>query len=394
MQVYLVGGAVRDELLGLKVEDKDYVVVGATPQEMLQQGFTQVGKDFPVFLHPCSKAEYALARTERKVGQGYTGFTCYAAPDVTLEDDLQRRDLTINAIAKSDDGTYIDPYGGQADLHNRVLRHVSPAFSEDPLRVLRLARFAARFAPQQFRVAPETWQLAQAMVQAEELVNLTGERVWQEVSRALLGPAVDVFARMLDDLGVWPQIIHTDATIEGHWQLLTKLDEPNPSYTSPSDADRSCAGPLSLPSRFALLTRALFGIQQAPMEHVYQALRVPNECAKLSELLRRVSVLLCESPRSVNAYLSVLKAADPIRRPQRWQQTMAALMHSVKVAEPKSKLFSPSVEQVCQLDSIRQAYCDVDAQALIAQGLSGAAIGQALHAARKEAIERVLSAHG
>jgi len=160
---YLVGGAVRDALLGLPVKDRDWVVVGATPAEMLELGYQQVGKDFPVFLHPQSREEYALARTERKSGQGYIGFTCYAAPDVTLEQDLQRRDLTINAIAQDDAGEFIDPYDGRADLNARLLRHVSPAFNEDPLRVLRVARFAARYAHLGFRIAPETLALMRDM---------------------------------------------------------------------------------------------------------------------------------------------------------------------------------------------------------------------------------------
>lgn len=168
MKIYLVGGAVRDALLGLPIKDKDWVVVGATPQEMLDAGYQQVGRDFPVFLHPQTREEYALARTERKSGSGYTGFTCYAAPDVTLEADLQRRDLTINAMARDDDGEIIDPYNGRDDLENRLLRHVSPAFSEDPLRVLRVARFAARYAHLGFRIAEETMTLMRDMNAAGE----------------------------------------------------------------------------------------------------------------------------------------------------------------------------------------------------------------------------------
>ncbi|MGL4984715.1 MAG: multifunctional CCA tRNA nucleotidyl transferase/2'3'-cyclic phosphodiesterase/2'nucleotidase/phosphatase, partial [Plesiomonas sp.] len=178
MQVYLVGGAVRDQLLGLPIHERDWVVVGSTPEDMLAKGYQQVGKDFPVFLHPQSREEYALARTERKQGLGYTGFVCHAAPDVTLEQDLIRRDLTINAIAQHSDGTLIDPYNGQRDLTQRLLRHISPAFSEDPLRVLRIARFAARFADFGFQIAPETQQLMRTMVAAGELNHLTPERVW------------------------------------------------------------------------------------------------------------------------------------------------------------------------------------------------------------------------
>ncbi|KLU98534.1 multifunctional CCA addition/repair protein [Photobacterium aphoticum] len=201
MEKYLVGGAVRDALLGLPVKDKDWVVVGTTPAEMLAQGYTQVGSDFPVFLHPKTKQEYALARTERKSGSGYTGFVCYSAPDVTLEQDLMRRDLTINAIAQADDGTLFDPYHGQQDLADRLLRHVSPAFVEDPLRVLRVARFAARFAHLGFTVAPETLALMQDMVVAGELAALTPERVWQEWERSLHTANPEIFLTVLRQCG-------------------------------------------------------------------------------------------------------------------------------------------------------------------------------------------------
>lgn len=201
MKIYLVGGAVRDQLLNLPVKDRDWVVVGATPETLLQQGYQQVGKDFPVFLHPDTHEEYALARTERKSGSGYTGFTCYAAPDVTLEDDLQRRDLTINAIAYSAKGEYIDPYHGIDDIHAKLLRHVSNAFSEDPLRVLRVARFAARFAPLGFTIAPETLSLMQEMTNSGELNALTAERVWKETEKALHSQAPQVYFEILHQCG-------------------------------------------------------------------------------------------------------------------------------------------------------------------------------------------------
>lgn len=197
MQIYLVGGAVRDKLLGKPVHERDYVVVGATPAELIALGYTQVGKDFPVFLHPQTKEEYALARTERKNGRGYRGFSVYAAPDVTLEQDLVRRDLTVNAIAEAADGTLIDPFGGRADIAARVLRHVSPAFVEDPLRVLRVCRFAARFARDGFTVAPETLGLMRDIARSGELEHLAGERVWQEFYRALCGPTPWVFLTTL-----------------------------------------------------------------------------------------------------------------------------------------------------------------------------------------------------
>ncbi|KEA53445.1 tRNA nucleotidyl transferase [Mangrovibacter sp. MFB070] len=201
MKIFLVGGAVRDTLLGLPVKDRDWVVVGATPAEMLGQGFQQVGRDFPVFLHPDTHEEYALARTERKSGHGYTGFICHAEPDVTLEQDLLRRDLTINAIAQSEEGAFIDPWNGQKDIAQRVLRHISPAFCEDPLRVLRVARFAARYAHLGFRIAPETLALMQQMAQAGELSHLTPERVWKETESALLTRNPQVFFQVLRDCG-------------------------------------------------------------------------------------------------------------------------------------------------------------------------------------------------
>lgn len=201
MDVYLVGGAVRDQLLGISVHDKDWVVVGSSPEQMLSQGFQTVGKDFPVFLHPKTHEEYALARTERKSGHGYTGFECHFSPDVTIEDDLLRRDLTINAMAQHEDGTIIDPYDGQQDLQNKLLRHVSDAFVEDPLRVLRVARFAAKLAPLGFTVADETLELMSKIAQSGELSHLTAERVWQEWHKSLTTERPDVFLEVLRQCG-------------------------------------------------------------------------------------------------------------------------------------------------------------------------------------------------
>ena len=201
MKTYLVGGAVRDQLLGLPTHEYDWVVVGATPQEMLAQGYQQVGKDFPVFLHPETHDEHALARTERKSGSGYTGFICHADPEVTLEQDLLRRDLTINAIAQDSDGSLIDPYQGRRDLELRILRHVSPAFSEDPLRVLRIARFAARFHLLGFTIAPETQALMKQIVNSGEIAHLTAERAWKETEKALSTQSPQVFFQVLRDCG-------------------------------------------------------------------------------------------------------------------------------------------------------------------------------------------------
>ena len=201
MNIYLVGGAVRDQLLGLAVKDRDWLIVGATPEQLLAQGYQQVGNDFPVFLHPKTKEEYALARTERKNGNGYNGFICDFTPEVTLEQDLIRRDLTINAIAQDLDGNYHDFYGGIADLKHRLLRHVSPAFTEDPLRVLRVARFAARFHSLGFRIAPETVKLMQEMTACGELAHLTAERVWLETQKAFATDTPHIYFQVLREVG-------------------------------------------------------------------------------------------------------------------------------------------------------------------------------------------------
>ena len=232
MKVYLVGGAVRDELLGLPVTERDYVVVGSSPEEMLQAGFRSVGKDFPVFLHPETKAEYALARTERKIGPGHQGFECHASPAVTLEEDLLRRDLSINAIAKDDDGSLIDPYGGQADLENKWLRHVSPAFAEDPLRILRLARFKARFHGLGFRVHADTSRLVRQMLAEEQLSQLPAERILAEIDRALATPDPAIFFEWLQEMveaiegmPLWPEITPGGIKrLAAHAQEITDIE--------------------------------------------------------------------------------------------------------------------------------------------------------------------------
>src|ERR1700674_3089907 len=210
MQVYLVGGAVRDALLGLPVKERDWVVVGGTRAALLDMNYREVGRDFPVFLHPDSHEEYALARLERKVAPGYRGYVVEFGPEVTLEEDLARRDLTINAIAQAADGSLIDPYGGRRDIESRILRHVSPAFAEDPVRVLRVARFAARFAPLGFRVAPETAALMRGMVERNEVDALVAERVWQETEKALREPKAGEFFKVLRECGalkpIYPEI--------------------------------------------------------------------------------------------------------------------------------------------------------------------------------------------
>lgn len=337
MKIYLVGGAVRDSLLGLPVTEKDWVVVGATPENLLTQGYQQVGKDFPVFLHPVSRDEYALARTERKSGKGYTGFVCHAAPDVTLEQDLLRRDLTINAIARTERGDLIDPYHGRRDLENRVLRHVSDAFSEDPLRVLRVARFAARFAHLGFQIAEETMALMQKMAHEGELAYLTPERVWKETEKALGTSSPDVYFQVLRDCGalavLFPEIdnlygvpapakwhpeidtgIHTMMTVAMAARLSPEIDVR--FATLCHDLGKGLTPPELWPRHHG---HGPAGVKL--VEALCQRLRVPNpirDLAKLvaeyHDLIHTVQVL---QPKTL---LKLFDAIDVWRKPQRLEQ--------------------------------------------------------------------------
>lgn len=380
MQIYLVGGAVRDELLGLEVVDRDFVVVGASPQAMLDQGYTQVGKDFPVFLHPQSKEEYALARTERKAGKGYTGFTCYAAEDVTLEEDLQRRDLTINAIAKSSDGALVDPFNGVKDLEQRVLRHVSPAFSEDPLRVLRVARFAARLHQFGFTVAPLTWQLMQSMVAAGELTELSRERVWQELSRSLTDPAPHVFCQLLSDLDAWPQLLSDSVP----WLQLEPIDWHLLRTAAKSDEK------LPLTALYGLFFLSLQqSNSQLTPQHLQQVLRVPNECAEVSALLLRFESLLRAEEMEGAQVIKMLKLADPIRRPQRWREALTA---EQVIANTDAHADINRKQRLKQLIVAQHAYSNVSPRDYIEAGLSGADIGKAIAQQRLQAVTEVLNA--
>ena len=255
MKVYVVGGAVRDELLNLPVQDRDWVVVGATPEEMLAAGFRPVGKDFPVFLHPRTQEEYALARTERKTAPGYAGFAFHAAPDVTLEEDLARRDLTINAMARGDDGVLVDPYGGQADLSARVFRHVGPAFVEDPVRILRLARFAARFT--EFTVAPETMALMREMVGNGEVDALVPERVWQELSRGLMETQPSRMFDVLRECGALKRLLPELDRLWGVPQRAEYHPEIDTGVHVMMVVDTAARRDQELPVRFAALLHDL-----------------------------------------------------------------------------------------------------------------------------------------
>lgn len=334
---YLVGGAVRDALLGIGGSDRDWVVVGATPDAMLETGFTPVGKDFPVFLHPDTKEEYALARTERKSGTGYKGFTVYATPEVTLEEDLQRRDLTINAIAQDAEGKLVDPWGGVNDLNNRVLRHVSPAFAEDPLRVLRVARFAARFANQGFTIASETQTLMRTMSASGELEDLVAERVWREFDKALQESQAHVFISVLRDCGALATLLPEVDRLFGVPQPKQWHPEIDTGVHALMSLRLACRLSNDLAVRFAALmhdvgkglTPAEDWPQHIAHEHkgvqaiadACQRLRVPANCADLARLssqyhthCHQMQVL---KPATV---LKTLEGLDAFRRPQRLQK--------------------------------------------------------------------------
>jgi tRNA nucleotidyltransferase (CCA-adding enzyme) len=338
VKVYLVGGAVRDELLGLPVKERDYVVVGATPEEMVQKGFKPVGRDFPVFLHPETREEYALARTERKSGRGYKGFQVHAAPEVTLEEDLRRRDLTINAMAKAEDGTLIDPFGGREDLAARRLRHVSDAFVEDPVRILRVARFAARFG---FKVAPSTMALMQQMVASGEADYLVPERVWQEFSRGLAEAHPEHMFEVLQESGV-------------SRKLLPEL----------RGWPKRLAG--SIPVRFTVLT---WPLERAQIETLAERLRAPNEVRELA--LMDKGLLKAATPEAV---LALLKGTDAFRRPERF----AELLEAAALAEPGL--------DTARLERARALAAAVDGGAIAARASSPKEIARLIDEARLTAL--------
>lgn len=360
MDIYLVGGAVRDELLGLPVKDRDWVVVGATPEQMIDSGFRQVGADFPVFLHPSTNEEYALARTERKQGHGYHGFTVYSAPDVTLEEDLRRRDLTVNAMAQDQNGQLVDPFGGLEDLKQRQLRHVSDAFAEDPLRILRTARFAARLQPLGFAVAPETLTKMQAMVESGEAAHLVPERVWQEMQRALHEKAPAVFFATLADAGALAV-------------LLPELAEPDRLRLSMNAlACISHAGD-STDMRFAALLSPLTSEQCTRRA---QRLKAPRDCQQLAILTTRFAKSLRQS-QSAEDRLALLDATDAWRRPDRLRRLLAV-----------GQCLTPALPEN-QARALLNAYdtaCEVDAKELMAQGFAGKAMGEAI---RNERLKRI-----
>jgi tRNA nucleotidyltransferase (CCA-adding enzyme) len=365
MKIYTVGGAVRDQLLGLPVKDHDHVVVGATPEDMLRQGFRPVGKDFPVFLHPKTQEEYALARTERKTAPGYRGFVFHTAPDVTLEDDLVRRDLTINAIAMAEDGTLTDPFGGVQDIKDKIFRHVSDAFGEDPVRILRLARFAARFDA--FTVAPATMELMRRMVADGEVDALVAERVWQEVAKGLMEARPSRMLTVLHECGALARIM-PELTINEH--LLHIID--------------SAAGAgHDLCVRFAVL---MLAVPVGQINVLSERLRVPNDCRELAVMAAREQAAVAGAlALSAEELVSLCERCDGLRKPQRFVQMLDAIACDVQAQNP---VFPQSAWLQAMLAAVR----GVDAGALAqACAQEPKRIPEVIHAARVAAVTNAIS---
>lgn len=401
MQIYLVGGAVRDQLLQLPVYDKDWVVVGSSPQEMQQAGFQAVGKDFPVFLHPRTKEEHALARTERKTGAGYTGFACHFAPDVTLEDDLQRRDLTINAMAQTSSGDIIDPYGGQRDIEQRLLRHVSDAFVEDPLRVLRVARFAAKLAHLGFQVAPETLALMQAISASGELSHLTPERVWQEWHKSLSTQSPQVFLQVLRDCGALAVVLPELDALFGVPQPEKWHPEIDTGIHTLMVTEQAARLSEALPVRFAAqvhdLGKAVTPEKEWPshklhchtglklIEQLCARVRVPNEyrdlalavCAQHSNVHRAAELKAATK-------LKIFNRLDVWRKPERLDEVLLCCE-----ADHRGRLGLED-KPYPQRDILLRAYAAakaVDVQHVIQSGFKGPAIREELDKRRVDAIQ-------
>ncbi|WP_336701862.1 multifunctional CCA addition/repair protein [Pantoea dispersa] len=404
MKTFLVGGAVRDALLRLPVKDRDWVVVGATPDSMLAQGYQQVGRDFPVFLHPESREEYALARTERKSGNGYTGFVTQFAPDVTLEQDLQRRDLTINAIAQAADGTLIDPYHGQQDLQQRALRHVSAAFNEDPLRVLRVARFAARFAHLNFRVAPETQALMREMAHSGELAHLTAERVWKETEKALLTRNPQVYFQLLRDCDalqvLFPEIDNLygiPAPVKWHPEIDTGVHALMTLTMAAALSDQ-------LDVRFATLFhdvgKALTPPEKWPSHHGHgpagvpivealcQRLRVPNQVRDLALVVTEFHDVVHTIERQpADALVALFDRIDAWRKPDRVEKMALASEADARGRTTLESMAYPQGDYLRRAFALAQA---VPTKAVVEAGFTGAAVREELTRRRVLALQEGL----
>jgi tRNA nucleotidyltransferase (CCA-adding enzyme) len=404
MQRYIVGGAVRDALLGRPVNDHDWVVVGATPEAMVAAGYTPVGKDFPVFLHPETHEEHALARTERKSGRGYRGFVVHAAPDVTLEDDLRRRDLTINAIAQDESGALIDPYGGQRDLRQRVLRHVSEAFAEDPVRILRLARFAARF--HDFTVAPETLALVRAMVDAGEVDHLVAERVWQELATGLMEPRPSRMLLVLRAGGALARLLPEVDRLYGVPQPEAHHPEIDTGHHLELVLDQAAAMDAPLPVRYACLCHDLGKGTTRPDEWprhighegrserlaraVSERLKAPNDCAELAAVVAREHTNIHRATEfGAAALLRLMERCDAFRRPDRFEQTLLACEIDARGRLGLAGRDYPSRPRLQAAFAAARAVATAPVAAeAAARGAKGEAIARAIHAARAHAIEQ------
>ncbi|MFM8610330.1 MAG: multifunctional CCA addition/repair protein [Burkholderiaceae bacterium] len=412
MQVFRVGGAVRDALLGLPVRDVDWVVVGATPEQMAQQGYQPVGRDFPVFLHPHTREEYALARTERKSGRGYRGFVVQASPDVTLEQDLARRDLTLNAIAQPADATgldgLIDPYGGQRDLQARVLRHVTDAFREDPVRILRVARFAARFAD--FRVAPDTLTLMRDMVADGEADHLVPERVWQELSRGLMEATPSRMFGVLRDCGALRVLLPELDALWGVPQSADHHPEVDTGVHMMMVMDMAAKLHAPLAVRLACLLHDLgkattprdqwprhIGHEQRSvtlLKRVCERWRVPTDCRELAEVVAREHGHIHRSGElGAAAVMRLLERCDALRQPERFAQVLLACECDSRGRG--GDLASRPYEPAWRLLRAQQAALALPtapiAQAAAEQGLRGPQVGERIHAARTEAVAQALA---
>jgi tRNA nucleotidyltransferase (CCA-adding enzyme) len=402
MQIYLVGGAVRDELLGLAVKDKDYVVVGSTPAEMEAVGYKPVGKDFPVFLHPKTHDEYALARTERKTAKGYKGFAVHASVDVTLEEDLARRDLTINAIAKSVDGQLIDPYHGLADIQSKTLRHVSDAFTEDPVRILRAARLSARFAD--FSVAPETNQLMQNMVSAGEVDALVAERVWQELAKGLMEAKPSRMFDVLRASGALKKIIPELDKLWGVPQPPQHHPEVDTGVHVMMVVDYAAKQNFSLPVRFAALMHDLgkgttpadilprhIGHEERSanlVKAVCKRLRVPNDCKELGYIVAKFHGKLHQAPQmKPSTLLEFLVELDAIRQPTRFKDFLKACEADSRGRTGLEACATPAADLMLRvLDSVSS----VDAGAVARAYSEPEKIKAAVFEARLNALKQVL----
>jgi len=406
VEIYLVGGAVRDSLLGLPVRERDYVVVGAIPADietMLAQGYSQVGKDFPVFLHPRTKEEYALARTERKSAPGYHGFVVHAAPDVTLEDDLARRDLTINAIAQAADGTLIDPYGGTRDLQARLLRHVSPAFVEDPVRLLRVARFAARFASLGFRVANETLDLMRRMVENGEVDALVPERVWQEIVKALATDHPAHFFEVLRETGALARLLPELDALFGVPQPAQHHPEIDTGVHSLMVLQQAVRLGADTPTRLAALLHDLgkgvtppelwphhYGHERRGahlVERMAERLRMPAHDRDLAIMTARWHTHAHKAfELRPSTLLKLLEGLDALRRPERFAQFLLACEADARGRGGFEERPYPQADYLCQALATTKA---VAVQPLLERGLRGEALGQALAQERTRALKRL-----